>query len=335
MRKRIITVFLTALLLFAVSATVALAGDFDVNAKYYSKETDKGYKVTAVISPMAGKNYGLSYVENVYLLVTQNGKPYERIYFADHDLTSEHSSASATIEVTKGGAYKFTICMGNDAYEIGKKIVNNQEVLSTYSLTIPSIIALNPFSDVKDNLWYTDYVCTAYALGLIKGVSETEYGPDEPMTIAQAVVLATRINQISTLGEIEDYSDYQGKWYRPYFDYAINKGFVDEAYLGKWNQNATRSQFADIFADCLPSTDLTDLHGYTDGFIPDVKMSDINGSDIYKLYNAGILQGSDSQFNFLPNTNIKRSEIAAIIVRMVVEEERIGYVGGEEGEVTD
>ena len=86
MRKRIITVFLTALLLFAVSATVALAGDFDVNAKYYSKETAKGYKVTTVISPMAGKNYGLSYVENVYLLVSKNGKPYERIYFSDHDL---------------------------------------------------------------------------------------------------------------------------------------------------------------------------------------------------------------------------------------------------------
>ena len=77
------------------------------------------------------------------------------------------------------------------------------------------------------------------------------------------------------------------------------------------------------------------MHGYTDGFIPDVKMSDPNGKDIYKLYNAGILQGSDSQFNFLPNTNIKRSEIAAIIVRMVVEEERIGYVGGVEGEITD
>ena len=211
MKKRIITVFFTTLLLLVMSATVAMAGDFDVNAKYYSQETAKGYKVTAVISPMAGKDYGLSYVENVYLLVTQNGKPYERVYFADHDLTNEHSSASATIEITKGGAYNFTICMENDAYEIGKKIVNNQEVLSTYSLTIPSVIALNPFTDVKDNLWYTDYVCTAYALGLIKGVSENEYGPNEPMTIAQAVVLATRINQISTLGEIEDYSDYQGK----------------------------------------------------------------------------------------------------------------------------
>jgi hypothetical protein len=332
LNKKIITMLLTAVLMFALSAGSALAGDFDVNTKYYSKSLDNGYRVTAIISPFADKNYGLSYVENVYLLVTLNGQTYERVYFADKDLTANNSSAQATIDLTQSGSYGFAICMGNDNYKIGKTIINGQQVDATHSLTISSVEALNPFSDVKNNAWYTDYICTAYALGLINGMTATTYGPNESMTIAQAVVLATRINQLTTTGTTEDYSDYPGKWYKPYFDYAVSKGFLDKSYEAKWNQKATRSQFADIFAGCLPNEYLSDIHGYKDGFIPDVKMSDTHGADIYKLYNAGILQGSDEKYSFKPNTNIKRSEIAAIVVRMVMEEERIGYVPDENDE---
>jgi hypothetical protein len=321
--KKITTILLTTILILIFSATAAIAGDFDVNTKYYSKPIDKGYKVTAVISPFADRNYGQSYTENVYLLVKLNGKAYDRLYFPKPD---NNQSSSVTIDISQNGTYEFTICMGNDDYEIGKHVVSGQEVINRHTVTISGTDALNPFKDVKNNAWYTDYICTAYAMGLISGMTETTYCPDENMTIAQAVVLATKINQLVTTGKTEDYSNYPGKWYQPYFDYAISKGFVDKSYNAKWNQKATRAQFADIFSGCLPDSYLTDIHGYKDGFIPDVKMSDSYGPDVYKLYNAGILVGSDAKYSFKPNTNIKRSEIAAIVVRMVMEEERIGYV---------
>ena len=211
-------------------------------------------------------------------------------------------------------------------------MTNGHLTFSRFSIDGSGVQALNPFTDVKNNAWYTDYICTAYAMGLVNGMTATTYCPNDHMTIAQAVVLATRMHQLTTTGETVDYSDYKGKWYQPYFDYAISKGFVDKAYLNKWNQKATRAQFADIFANCIPNEYMENIHYYSDGFIPDVKMSDPHGADIYKLYNAGILQGSDDKFSFLPNTNIKRSEIAAIVVRMVVEEERIGYIYDETDE---
>ena len=38
--------------------------------------------------------------------------------------------------------------------------------------------------------------------------------------------------------------------------------------------------------------------------------------DIYTLYRLGVLSGSDSKRSFLPDSNIKRSEVAAILCRL-------------------
>lgn len=329
-QRRFLTILLSAMILAGLWCSTALADDFDVNVKYYSKPLDNGYKVSAVISPFPGNEYGLSYLENVYMLVTRNGQVYKRVQLDQADLNSQTQYTTVSITITESGSYAFTICMDNDDYEIGKTAAGGEENIARHYVNISGIETINPFTDVKNNVWYTDYICTAYAMGLVNGMTNTTYCPNDNMTIAQAVVLATRMNQLTTTGSTQDYSDYKGKWYQPYFDYAIAQGFVDKSYQNKWNQKATRAQFADIFAGCMPDENLENIHNYTDGFIPDVKMSSTHGADIYKLYNAGILQGSDALYNFKPNTNIKRSEIAAIVVRMMMEEERIGYVYDDE-----
>jgi len=51
-------------------------------------------------------------------------------------------------------------------------------------------------------------------------------------------------------------------------------------------------------------------------------MADSYGPAVYKLYNAGILEGNDAIGTFAPNTNIKRSEVAAIVNRMMHPENR-------------
>ncbi|MBQ1342863.1 MAG: immunoglobulin domain-containing protein, partial [Firmicutes bacterium] len=58
--------------------------------------------------------------------------------------------------------------------------------------------------------------------------------------------------------------------------------------------------------------------------IPDVKISDYYGKDIYKLYRAGVLEGSTDYYNgkktdhlCKPADSIKRSEVAAILTRMM------------------
>lgn len=332
-KQKFFFILLSAVLLLAMSTT-ALAADQNVNVKYATKLSGDSYLVYATITPADGQN-NLSYVKNPYLLVSVYGEPFDRIYFNSADLKKASAMATASINMDLPAMFTFTICAGNDKNEIGVVNVGGENKLHTYTLDLegndePGIGSLNPFTDVRNNVWYTDYISQAYALGLMNGVTKTTFGPNQSMTVAQAVVLATRMNQLTTTGKIEDYSDYKGRWFEPYFNYAINKGFVDKSYMSIWNKNATRAQFADIFADCVPKDFLPELCDYPNGSIPDVKMSDKFGRDIYLLYQAGILQGSDSLHNFKPNTTIKRSEISAIVVRMMVEEERIGYVPGED-----
>jgi hypothetical protein len=53
-----------------------------------------------------------------------------------------------------------------------------------------------------------------------------------------------------------------------------------------------------------------------DNAIPDVKMGDKYADEIYEFYRAGILTGNDAAGTFAPDSNIKRSEVAAILIRM-------------------
>jgi len=54
-----------------------------------------------------------------------------------------------------------------------------------------------------------------------------------------------------------------------------------------------------------------------------VKMADSYGAAVYKLYNAGVLRGNDAIGTFAPMTNIKRSEVATIVNRMMNPEKRV------------
>ena len=45
-------------------------------------------------------------------------------------------------------------------------------------------------------------------------------------------------------------------------------------------------------------------------------MTSLYADEIYTFYRAGILSGSDSSGSFYPESNIRRSEVAAILVRL-------------------
>ena len=46
---------------------------------------------------------------------------------------------------------------------------------------------------------------------------------------------------------------------------------------------------------------------------------------VYKLYRAGILQGNDTAHTCNPGANIRRSEVAAILTRMMNPDVRISF----------
>ena len=76
-----------------------------------------------------------------------------------------------------------------------------------------------------------------------------------------------------------------------------------------------------MFAAALPEecyNAINDIKG-----IPDVSRDEKNADVYLALYKAGILLGSDSEGNFRPDANIRRSEVAAIINRAALPENRV------------
>lgn len=200
---------------------------------------------------------------------------------------------------------------------IAKRVDVARGVFAKYgdaSVTFPRPETYTPgqFLDVATNAWYVSSVADAYALGLMTGVSGNEFAPTGNVTLAQAITMAARVHSIYTTGA--ERFQPTGVWYQVYLDYALKNGIIDQTmYKSNVNREATRAQFAAIFAKALPADGLIAIN--TVRAIPDVKTTDSYGPAVYKLYKAGILAGGDRGW-FYPASQITRAEAAAVVARM-------------------
>jgi len=182
-------------------------------------------------------------------------------------------------------------------------------------------LAANPFTDVPENQWYCMDVVNAYEMGLINGKTPTTFKPDDNLTYAEAVKLAACMNQRYATGSVTLQNGEP--WYQTYVDYCKTKKIIEVDYA--WEQPATRAGYMEIFAGALPGSALKQINDIPDGSIPDVPMTHNQADSIYKLYRAGILQGNDEAHNCNPAASIKRSEVAAILTRMMDSSKRLSF----------
>lgn len=169
------------------------------------------------------------------------------------------------------------------------------------------------FSDVASSDWFAPDVQASYELGLVNGTTASTFEPNANLTIGEAVKLAATLNSIYSTGT----TNLTGgtPWYRPYADYALKNGIISKDYTD-YNAPATRSEFAQILTNALPQEALAVKNNIADNAIPDVPLTYSYAPAVYELYKAGVLVGSDGQGNFLPNNDITRAEVAAIVTRM-------------------
>ncbi|MBQ7929949.1 MAG: S-layer homology domain-containing protein [Clostridia bacterium] len=182
-----------------------------------------------------------------------------------------------------------------------------------------------PFTDVPANQWYRSYVEIAHRNGLINGKSDTLYKPDDNMTLAECIKLAACMHQLHYDGEVT--LENGNPWYQTYVDYAKeNRIIAKETTLSDAQLKApvTRAVYVSIFSYALPGEALVKINEVPVGSLPDVPADHPYAANIYKMYNAGIINGSDAKGTFGPNDNIKRSAVAAILVRMMDPAYRVG-----------
>ncbi|NWO25484.1 immunoglobulin domain-containing protein [Peptostreptococcaceae bacterium oral taxon 081] len=177
-----------------------------------------------------------------------------------------------------------------------------------------------PFTDVSEKSWYYDDVKSAYESNLINGKKADKYAPDDNMTAAEAVKLAAAMHKLKNEGKVDFTSSKP--WYKVYVDYAKEKNLITDDL--DWNKKITRAGYMQIFAQILTDEE-SKKNSVADGSIPDVPMTHQSAKAIYKLYRAGVVVGVDDKRNCSPGSNIKRSEVAAILIRMMDVKRRLSF----------
>jgi hypothetical protein len=179
------------------------------------------------------------------------------------------------------------------------------------------------FDDVKSSAWYFQDVKKAYETGLFVGRNETSFSPEGNLTLAEAITLIARVHHIYNGGDGSVSDEVTPDWYGKYVNYAVDNDLFLAGEFTDYNKNATRAELAYLFYNSLDSADFKAVNSIIK--LPDVSNSTKYNTEIYALYNAGILRGSDNYGTFHPATDIKRSEVAAIINRVVNEDNRLMF----------
>lgn len=178
------------------------------------------------------------------------------------------------------------------------------------------------FTDVGEAEWFTPYVKLVSQKKLIVGNDALTFNPHGNITLAECVTIASRLHSIFHTGT-EKF--VQGPvWYQTYLDYARKADIYFPNTIDITRQ-ATRAEFARIIASAFPPEALIKLNDISDGEIPDVSTDMPSSEAVYTLYRAGILTGNDDAGTFAPYSEIHRSEVAAIVSRMVVPDMRVRF----------
>lgn len=201
-------------------------------------------------------------------------------------------------------------------------------VRSTVKLPYIYNYASTAFTDVDNASWYRQSVQAAYEMGMMNGVSSSQFLVYGNVTLAQTICMAARIRSLY-YADGYDFTAVNGEpWYLPYVRYARENHMLDAAFDAEistgldYDKVAQRIEFAQILSRALPDDQLTAIR-QTDS-ISDVP--DNSGEEryeaVYQLYDAGVLTGDGEGFK--PWNTITRAEVAAVVSRMGDASLRIG-----------
>ena len=107
----------------------------------------------------------------------------------------------------------------------------------------------NPFSDVKENDWFYATVKYAGENGIMNGVSETEFAPNQTLTRAMLVTILYRVEGSPRLNSDSKFADVgSSEWYSAPVIWAAENGIVNGITETEFapNNAITREQIAAI-----------------------------------------------------------------------------------------
>jgi len=186
--------------------------------------------------------------------------------------------------------------------------------LMQYEPIMLEIEADSTFFDTYDH-WAKDNISDLKNKGIINGVSESRYKPDNTTTRAEFLALAMRA---SGLGEAE----YQGNisdvvredWFAKTIASAVNNGIIGTDMPFRPNENITREEMCVILVKCYEAVNGEVVVEKQADFTDNYGISDKNA--VNKAVSLGLMHGRDDG-SFGASDFATRAESATVISRML------------------
>ena len=173
------------------------------------------------------------------------------------------------------------------------------------------------FIDVAPNAWYKDAVQYAYDNGLMTGVSDTEFAPEQTTTRAMIVSILARLENV-TSAEAAGFADVSADdWYATAVNWAASAGVVSGTGDGNFSPNAaiTREQLAAMLMNysAWKGEDVSaraDLSAYSD------QPSTWAEETMSWAVAEGLINGVTAD-QLQPQASATRAQVAAILQRFL------------------
>ena len=217
------------------------------------------------------------------------------------------------VELTANGDGTYTFTMPSADVRITASFAEDPDWTEPEE---PSTDVSDLFIDVAPDAWYKDAVQYAYDNGLMTGVSDTEFAPEQTTTRAMIVSILARLEGVTT-AQAAGFADVTDEWYATAVNWAANVGVVNgyEDNTFKPNTAITREQLAAILMNyaAYKGEDVSnraDLTSYTDQ--PSTWAEEAMSWAVAE----GLISGVTNT-ELQPQGNATRAQVAAILQRFL------------------
>lgn len=178
----------------------------------------------------------------------------------------------------------------------------------------------NPFTDVTEDDWFYDAVLTAYDRGLMVGVTETRFAPNEKLTRAELLMVLYRMAGAPRAAFQSAFSDVsEGAWYAEAISWGYENGIAKGNTDGTFAPNAivTREQMAAFLYRYQQMQGMDVSARASLSFADANQVSDYAKDAMSWAVASGILHGVKSGNATLlqPKGAATRAQLAAVITR--------------------
>ncbi|MBQ8539841.1 MAG: S-layer homology domain-containing protein [Clostridia bacterium] len=177
---------------------------------------------------------------------------------------------------------------------------------------------VNPFTDLPDKHWAKESILTLYSKGIINGMDEDTFAPDEFVTRAQFVTMLTKAFDLTSSTPISAFDDVKTtSWYFKAVMAAYENN-IATGYGGKFNPSSlvTRQEMATFAYRAAINAGIKFSLGNTTNFSDHESIASYALEAVYSMRSKGVINGMTST-TFEPLGNATRAQAAHIIAKLM------------------